>query len=135
MCFYHGTLEHEFKIKIKINLHPSTGSVVHGHVEPLPVGHSYGSHPYHVIRLKFEDHVLQFQEQVEEAGVADGHVWLGVPQSNKLHYQIIHNDACCFERGANLLILKTLSFVLVKLQEDIRPLPDFVPQDLEFWPV
>lgn len=40
------------------------------------------------------DHVLQFQEQVEEAGVADGHVWLGVPQSNKLHYQIIHNDAC-----------------------------------------
>lgn len=37
MCFYHGTLEHGhgFKIKIKINLYPSMGSVVHGHVEPL----------------------------------------------------------------------------------------------------
>lgn len=40
------------------------------------------------------DHVLQFQKQVEEAGVADGHVWLCVSQSNQLHDQIIHNNAC-----------------------------------------
>lgn len=40
------------------------------------------------------DHVLQFQKQVEEAGVADGHVWLSVSQSNQLHDQIIHNNAC-----------------------------------------
>lgn len=35
MCFCHGTLEHEFKAKMKINLHPGTSSAVHGHVEPL----------------------------------------------------------------------------------------------------
>lgn len=40
------------------------------------------------------DRALQFQKQVEEAGVADGHVWLCVSQSNQLHYQIIHNYAC-----------------------------------------
>lgn len=40
------------------------------------------------------DRVLQFQKQVEEAGVADGHVWLCVSQSNQLHYKIIHNYAC-----------------------------------------
>lgn len=32
---------------------------------------------------------------------------------------LIHGLTCCLESGADLLILKTLSFVLVKHQEDI----------------
>lgn len=110
-------------------------SVVHGHVEPLSVADGYGSHPHHVVRLKFADHALQLHQQVQEAGVTDGQVRLCVSQSNHLHYQIIHHDACCLQSGADLLILKPLIFILVQHKEDIRPLPDFVPQTLELWPV
>lgn len=44
------------------------------------------------------DHALQFHQQIQEAGVTDGHVGLCVSQSNQLHYQIIHHDAWSRDR-------------------------------------
>lgn len=45
------------------------------------------------------DHALQFHQQVEKAGVADGHVRLCVSQSDQLHYQIVHPDTCSKDRA------------------------------------
>lgn len=44
------------------------------------------------------DHALQFHQQVQEAGVTDGHVRLRVSQSNQLHHQLVHPDACSRDR-------------------------------------
>lgn len=40
------------------------------------------------------DHSLHLHEQVKETRVADGHIRLGVSQSDQLHYQFVDPDSC-----------------------------------------
>lgn len=72
--------------------------------------------------LSLTDHALQLHQQVQEAGVADGHVRLSVPQSHQLHHQIIHHDAWSTHRAIDKLgwgdSCYIFSFQLLKGKED-----------------
>lgn len=79
-------------------------------LKPLAVSNLYHSSPLKdkAVRMlappprpaspPLTDHALQFHQQVQEAGVTDGHVRLRVSQSNQLHHQLVHPDACSRDR-------------------------------------
>lgn len=64
--------------------------------------------------LPLTGHALQLHQQVQETGVTDGQVWLRVPQSDQLHYQIVHHDAWGRDMDTRRVRINLETFMVVK---------------------